>query len=192
MKKILALLLFAALLLSCTFCLAEGEELPARTIAPMTFELAEGEERYVENLIFTTDVLITGEYASITFSNCEFLGDITLTANEATRVMLLSCDVYGKCVVQNEIREANMDWPMAKFMSDTPLEVVTNDCVCNTISFGDVPMTIDGTAYSMADAQVYLDPEAGLVPYEGQPSSYYYVAQWWEGGEKTVLVIAES
>jgi len=65
----------------------------------------------------------------------------------------------------------------------------------NTIPLGDIPVTIDGTAYTMADAQVYLDmsnPEAGLVPYEGQPASYYYVAQWWEGDEKVVMVIAEN
>ena len=190
MKKSFALLLTLTLILACAFSLAE--EIPARTVAPFTFSLEDGEEQYVENLIFSTDVLISGENAAIVFTNCEFIGDITLTANEGTRVMLLGCDVYGKCVVQNEIREASMEWPMAKFMSDTPIEVITNDCVCNTISFGDIPMTIDGTAYSMADAQVFLDPEAGLVPYEGQPSSYYYVAQWWEGGEKTVLIIAEN
>jgi len=46
----------------------------------------------------------------------------------------------------------------------------------------------------LEDASLFLDnskPENGMVPYEGQEANCYVVAQWWENGEKTMLIECE-
>ncbi|MBR6752696.1 MAG: hypothetical protein IKM05_01530, partial [Clostridia bacterium] len=96
MKKWVVLLVA---LLMCVFAAGYAEEeAPERVNAEYAYTLTEGGMEYLENLIFHGDVVIQGEKAQIVFVNCEFKGDIILKANEATRVMLLGCDMAGACM----------------------------------------------------------------------------------------------
>ena len=195
MKKTFALVL--CLLMAC-LCLTgyaeESAEQAERTVASYTYALAEGGSDYVENLIFNEDVVIHGNNAQIIFSNCEFNGDVVLTADEGTRVLLLGCDVNGSCVMRNNVREADVDYANPKFLVDTPVTVVCEDCVGSVVAMGDFEVAFNGETYAMADSQFFIDMSAAeyaLVPYEGQEASYYVVAQWYENDEKTVMVLCE-
>lgn len=191
MKKCIALLM--ALLLACP-CFACHAEDSLRTNASYHYALQNDGGEYVENLIFNEDVIVSGENTQIIFSNCEFNGDIILTADEGTRVLLLGCDVNGTCVVRSSVREASFDYNNPKFLTDRPVSLVCEDCVGSLVTLGDFEVTFNGQAYSMADSQFFIVPgqtETTLVPYEGQTASYCVVAQWYENDQKTVMVVCE-
>jgi len=94
MKKLFAL--FACLTMLCC-CAAAEETAPERTVAAYEYAVTE-ESAYVENLIFNADVIISGDASQIIFSNCEFNGNIILTSELGTKVMLFGCDVNGVCI----------------------------------------------------------------------------------------------
>jgi len=165
-----------------------------RTVASYTYALTDGSEEYVENLIFNEDVIISGENAKIIFSNCEFNGDITLTADEGTRVLLLGCDVNGTCFIRSNVREADMEYSNPKFLTDTPISVVCEECVGSVVGIGDIEVQFNGETYSMADGQLFSSgdaPDAGYVPYTGQEASYVIVGQWYQNDKKVVMVFCE-
>ena len=132
MKKILALTLALIMLMSLSAC-SGGEDTQSQAnnssssqqdesgrskATEFTFELAAEEERTVENLIFDEDVTISGDFGVIIFENCEFNGDIINTAEQFTRVVLPDgTTVNGNCVFKNTTKEANMDYPMPKYIS---------------------------------------------------------------------------
>lgn len=164
------------------------------TATEYLFELAEGEDQTVENLVFEQDVTVSGDNAQITFSNCAFNGSLINTADEGTRVILAGSTLEGQCVFANSVKESTMEASFPKFLVDMPVAVSGEDCVGAVIPLGDFEITFNGQAYTMADAELYFDisdPEAGFVPYEGQQANYYCVAQWWENGEKIVMVECE-
>ena len=103
MKKWFAVLLGLIVILGCMPAMAEDAQ-PERIPASYLYALEDGSEAYVENLIFNETVIVSGENAQIIFANCEFNADLILTAETATRVLLLGCDVNGACIYQNNIR----------------------------------------------------------------------------------------
>ena len=165
----------------------------AKTFAEeFAFELAADEERYVENKVFTEDVVISGDNAQIIFVNCTFLGDITNTADVATRVLIMESKVHGSCIFVNQVKEATLETPLPKFLIDVPVNVVMEDCVGSAIALGDFMLVVNGKGYEMKNAEWFFTPEGELVEYNGQEANYLYVAQWWENGEKVFMVITEA
>ena len=130
MKKYVALLLMLLMVCQGVSAFAEAAE---RTVASYEYALSE-EGAYMENLIFNADVVISGDNSQIVFSNCEFGGDIVLTANEGTRVMLLGCEVNGTCVVRNEVHEASMEYSHPKFLTASPISVICEEGACSVIA----------------------------------------------------------
>lgn len=164
------------------------------TATEYLYELSEGDESVVENLIFEEDVIVSGDNAQISFINCEFKGNIINTANLGTRVVLSGSTVDGQCIMQNETKEATMELSFPKFIVDSSVDVVCEECVGSVILMGDFECVFNGEMYTMADSELYFDlndPESGFVPYEGQDANYYCVAQWWENGEQIVMVECE-
>ena len=208
MKKILALTLALTMLMSLSACGGGGdtqsqadnnsssqqEDNGRSKATEFTFELAAEEERTVENLIFDEDVTISGDFGVIIFENCEFNGDIINTAEQFTRVVLPDgTTVNGNCVFKNTTKEANMDYPMPKFMSPNTLSIVCEDCIGSGILENtENSIVFNGETYSMADVESYYVADTNeLVPYEGQDASTLFVGQWWENGEKVLQMFCE-
>ena len=208
MKKLIALSLGLLLMLSLTSCgenktagsgsssaeaVSEQEE-GRQTAEQYTYELAEGEEVSVENTVFEQDVTVSGDNAFITFTNCEFKGDIINTANLGTQVIISESVLNGKCIFKNDTKEATMELSFPKFLIDTSAEIVCDECIGAVISLGDFETVFNGETYTLEDSELYIDlsnAEAGFVPYEGQEANYYSIAQWWENGEKILLTECE-
>ena len=184
MKKILAVLLAAFMLLNVSAFAEEGGRVPAE----YSYRLTGGEDQYIENLIFNENVVISGDGSChIFFINCQFNRDIINTAEEATRVFLLGSEVNGKCILRNSVQETTVDASFPKFLTDSPIEVVTEDCFGAVIALGDFEVTLNGESYDLAHSETFLDPEAGFVPYDGQEANLYCVAVWTENGQPQVL-----
>lgn len=193
MKKWISLLLGLILACSCMAGYAE-ESQPARTAASYLYALEEGGSKYVENLIFNEDVIISGENAEIIFFNCEFNADLILTSELATRVLLLGCDVNGTCVYQNNVTEATLEYSFPKFLTDAPINAVCEGCSGTLIAMGDFEVTLNGQPYAMANSEYFNDltaPESGMVAYSGQEASYYCIALWQENGQPMQTIICE-
>lgn len=193
-KKWFALLLGLMMLCSWIPALAEEEDQPARMPASYLYTLEDGGEEYVENLIFNENVIVSGDNAQIIFVNCEFNADLILTSEQATRVLLLGCDVNGACIYQNNVTEATLEYVFPKFLTDTPINAVCEGCSGTLIALGDFEVTLNGQTYSMADSEYFNDltaPETGMVAYDGQTASYYCIALWQENGQPMQTVICE-
>lgn len=187
MKKLIAILLAALMLLSFAALAEEG----GRTTAEYTFELS-GEDKYIENLIFNENVVISGDgSAHIFFINCQFNGDIINTCDAATRVFLLGSEVNGSCIFRNTVTETTIDAAFPKFMTDAPVNAITENCFGIVITLGDFPITFNGVSYDLASAPTFMDPEAGFVPFDGQEANLYWVASWTENGETQVMHTVE-
>lgn len=187
MKKLIALLLSIFMLLP----FAAFAEESGRTPAEYTFEVF-GEDKYVENLIFNENVVISGDgSAQIVFVNCQFNGDIINTSDAGIRVFLLASEVNGNCIFRNTVTETTIDAPFPKFMTDGPVNAITEDCFGIVIALGDFPITLNGESYDLASAPLVLDPEAGFVPFDGQEANLYWAATWTENGEVQIMHVAE-
>ena len=196
MKKILALTLALIMLMSLSAC-SGGEDTQSQAnnssssqqdesgrskATEFTFELAAEEERTVENLIFDEDVTISGDFGVIN------------TAEQFTRVVLPDgTTVNGNCVFKNTTKEANMDYPMPKYISPNTLNIVCEDCIgSGVLESTENDMIFNGETYSMADVKFFYDADSNeLVPYEGQEVSVLFVGQWWENGEKILQMFGE-
>lgn len=100
----------------------------------------------------------------------------------------------GQCMFQNDVKEATVEWSFPKFLVDSSVDVVSEDCIGSVIALGDFPVSFNGQEFTMQDSAWFYDLsdlEVGLVPYEGQDANYYCVVQWWEGDEKVVFVECE-
>ena len=187
MKKFLCILITALMLLSCGAFAEEN----GRTPAEYVFELS-GEDKYIENLIFNENVVISGDgSAHIYFINCLFNKDIINTCDSPTRVFLLGSEVGGNCIFRNTVTEATIDAAFPTYMTDAPLNALTEDCFGVVITLGDFPITLDGISYDLASAPLFLDPEAGFVSIEGQEVNLYWVASWIENGIPQIMHVAE-
>ena len=193
MKKMLCLCLSMLLCTMMVACVpAEGEKMPAQQYA---FELAADETLYIENMIFAEPVTVSGNYGQIMFANCEFASDVINAADQFTRVLILpDSTVNGKLILKNNVKEATLETPLPKYITFVPADVVCDDCAGAVVTMGDFETVFNGDTYHLSDAALFYDntkPEAGLVPYEGQEANCYVVAQWWEKGEKVMLVECE-
>lgn len=206
MKKTLALALALLMLLSLSACGSEAqspaddgsgsqqEETGSNKATEFVFELAEDETRTVENLVFDEDVTVSGDFGMIIFENCEFNGDIINTAEQFTRVILSGeTTVKGNCVFKNTTKEANMDYPVPKFVSADTLNIVAEDCIGAFVMDGtEASVVFNGETYSMTNVESYYDAEANaLVPYNGQEVTSLFVGQWWESGKKVLQLFCE-
>ena len=208
MKKFLVMLLMTVITISLCSCSgtasndgeasgeenAEGQNETKEVAQDYVYELAEEDYTEVENLIFEEDVTVSGDNAQIVFNGCEFKGDIINTAEVGTQVILNNSSLEGKCVFRNNTKEATMEVSFPKFIVDSPVEAVSEDCIGSIIAMGDFETVFDGETYTMADSELFYDisnAEAGFVPYEGQEASYYAIAQWWENGEKIIMTECE-
>ena len=180
MKKLLAALL---ILLMIPFA-------ACAEIAP--YEYCVGPDgAYYENYTYPADVIISGENTQIMFVHCRFEGNVILTAAEGTRVLLLGCETMGECILQNDVRDADMDYSNPKFITDTPLNVVCNDCAGTVAAIGVFELTFNGQTYGLEDAQIFIDETGGMGPYEGQEATNLIVAMMHENGQPTVSILAE-
>lgn len=204
MKKMMIFALTALLVLGLAACAGTPQ---TTTVAQTTaaaepakvYELSEAtrqEPVVVEGESFDGDVVITGDNGMIVFSGCTFKGNVINRADVFTRVIITGeSTVAGKCICENKIKEANFDYSFPKFISDSTLVVEAVDCIGASVTDGDIPVSFNGKTYTSADVQelTVVDEEgnASLVPYEGQGVASMVVVQWWENGEKVVLVTAE-
>ncbi len=187
MKKLLTVL---SLMLMLCFVLPAAAETQT-----YSFELKPGDFATADGLTFDGDVIVSGDNAVLALNNCVVNGDIILTANEGTRVILTGTTVVGSCVQRNTIKEATMEYSLPKFLTDAPVELVLEDCVGAVVTLGDFSVVVNDRVYNMKDSQYFIDAtnsEVALLPYEGQEASYCIIARWWEGGEEVLMVLAES
>lgn len=193
MKKI-ALLCLSFLLCFCFSFLAAAEAEKTEA-TEYVFQLTADEPQYVENLIFSEPVTIRGDYGQIFFTNCDFGADVILEADVFTRVFIMpDCTAAGSLILKNNVKEATLETAFPKFLIFAPVPVVCEDCAGVVIALGTFDIMFNGETYSLSDAQLFLDnanPEAGMVPYDGQEANCYMVGQWWENGEKTILIECE-
>ena len=182
MKKLIAILLSTLMVFSFA-ALAEESD---RTPAEYTFELS-GEDKYIENLIFNENVVISGDgSAHIFFVNCQFNGDIINTCDAGTSVFLLGSEVNGNCIFHNTVTEATLEDSFPKFLTDAPINAITENCFGVVIAMGDFSIILDDENYDIASAPWFMDPEAGLVPFGDQEANLYWVASWMENGETQI------
>ena len=187
MKKLIAILLSILMLFSVTALADES----GRTPAEYVFELS-GEDKYIENLIFNENVVISGDgSANIFFVNCQFNGDIINTCDASTRVFILESEVNGNCIFRNTVTETNIDASFPKFLTDAPVNALTENCFGIVIAMGDFAITFNGESYDLASAPVFYDLEAGFVPFDGQEANIYWVATWTENGEVQTMHAVE-
>jgi len=187
MKKIIAILICVLMLLSVAAFAEDSGRIPAE----YAFELS-GEDKFIENLIFNENVVISGDgSAHIYFSNCQFNADIINTCDAATRVFLLGCEVNGSCIFRNTVTETNIDAAFPKYMTDSPVNAVTEDCFGIVIAMGDFPVTFNGVSYDLASVPTFLDAEGNFVSSEGQEFNLYWVASWIENGIPQIMHVAE-
>ena len=208
MKKILCLVISVMTIFSLSACsssqtnenssssaeVLEEEKSGLETAQEHDFKVIEGEDVVIENTVFEEDVTISGDNGQILFNGCQFKGNIINTANEGTVVVISQSEIEGQCVFKNEIKETTMEASFPKFIVDSNVDVAAEECIGAVIPMGDFEITFNGETYNMADSQLFFDisnAEAGFVPYEGQEANYYCVAQWWEKGEKQIMVECE-
>ena len=193
MKKIVAMLMAVLLCLSMT-AFAE-EAAPMTTATEYVFDLTPEEPVYVENTVFEEPVTINGDNAQIVFINCQFLADVTLTAKEGTRVLLLEGTVVGgRCVFDNGVTDTTVEASFPKFWTDAPVVAVVKNCCGTLVALGDFEVMFNGEVYTMADSTLFFDntnPEQGMVPYTGQEANAFVVCQWIENGETMMLLECE-
>lgn len=162
MKKFLVMLLMTAMTLSLAACSGSGsadgetaqgeteeteQSAEKETAQEYNYELSEGDALEVENLIFEEDVTVSGNNAQITFTGCEFKGNIINTADEGTRVIMNGSSIDGRCVLQNTIKETTMEWSFPKFIVDSPMEIVSEDCIGSVIAMGDFDVVFNSEVY---------------------------------------------
>lgn len=193
MKKWMGLVLALALCLAlCAAALGEAERTEA---AEFAFELAAEETLYLENLIFNEPVTVSGDYGQIMFANCVFNADVINTADVYTRVFILpDCEINGNLILRNSVKEATLETALPKFITYVPAPVVSEDCVGVVVALGTFDVEFNAETYHLTDSTLFYDgthPENGMVPYQGQEANLYMVGQWWENGEKTILVECE-
>ena len=177
MKKFLSILLSALMLLSCAAFAEDSGRVPAE----YSFELYR-EDKYIENLIFNENVVISGDgSANIFFINCQFNADVINTSDAATRVFLLGSEINGNCIFRNTVTETTIDAPFPKFLTDSSVNVLTEDCFGIAIAMGDFPITFNGEAYDLAGSEFFSMPKA--IPFPSTARTPIFSG--WPPGPKT-------
>lgn len=210
MKKMMTILVILLALMMTACAGTPQTTTPAETTTAETttaaaaepvkvYELTEKNQEepvMVEGETFDGDVVITGDNGMIVFTNCTFKGNVINKANVFTRVIIAGgSTVAGKCILQNDIKEATFEYSFPKFISDCTLDVQAEGCIGAAITDGNIPVTFNGKTYTSDDIQKFTvvdeNGNASFVPYEDQTVASLVVVQWWENGEKILLVTAE-
>ena len=161
--------------------------LPLRDVSEVYEYELNDERKEVENMIFNDDVTIYGNNVDIVFINCIFNGDIINRGELNTRVWIENTIVNGKCIIENNLKEATLDTQLPKFLSfTTELDVVCEECYGSVIVAPDLSITFNGEKYDIEDSEFCYDAETqDYVPYEGQKddAEIFMIGQWWEDGE---------
>ncbi|GEM_PF-5128346 len=155
-----------------------------------------GEQLQYDNKIFSGDVTVTGTVGNVSFTNCEFKGNIINKATGSTLVYIdssCSFDKNSELIISNDRKEADVikdGFP--KFgVSDGNVNIVCKDCFGTAIAFGK-ELKFNGKIYTAADITSYYDTtDNKLIPYTGQATDVFLVCQYWENGEKQILVVGQ-
>ena len=168
--------------------------IPPRAVADqLDFRLTAGEEEFiVSDLIFNGDVTVSGDSASITFTNCQFNGNVINSGKVGTAVSLWNCEFAAdsRCVFNSGAKEAGLDYDMPKFMTNTPIDVVAENSLGSVVTVEAFAITVNGVTYTMTDAEYFLS-DTGMEPYTGQTANSLYVGQWWEKGGQVLFKLAQ-
>ena len=161
-----------------------------------TIEAKPGDPQTFDGLIFSEDVTVTGTAANVTFTNCEFQGDII---NKVEGSALISIDISctlskdTDLIISNTKKEADLiEDGFPKFgVFNSKNNIICEDCFGAAICFGD-EIQFNGKVYSAADIVGYYDAEQNaIVPYTGQEYECFMISQYWENGEKMISVFCE-
>jgi len=168
---------------------------------PVQYEwtVGENEEQCAKNMIFEKEVIVSGDYGQMAFENCTFKADVINTSKAGTRVVIVDGCKFengAKVIFKNDVMEATMEDNFPKIFLYMPAEVSwENGCAGTCMGLGKFDFVGDGVTYKLSECDMFMDeakPEAGVVPFEGQENANAHgVAQWNEGGERTIFTIAE-
>ena len=156
------------------------------------FTASPDEPIYINNLIFSNEVTISGEGQDVYFSNCEFKANVVSCCASTTKVTILpdcSFDEGAHCVLMSGIREANIDYPLPKFALGFPVEVECSD-LGGVIAMGDFDILFDGQTYGINDVLYSQSADGSIVESNGSMTcSAHVVSQWWENNEKIIFTL---
>lgn len=159
------------------------------------FKTSPDEPIFINNQIFYGEVVILGEGQDVTFSNCAFMGNVVSYCSSATKVIIDSdCEFAdgAHCVLLSSVREADMDYPLPKFMISFPVEVECPD-LGGVIALGDFDVLFDGQTYSIEDAAYVQTADGSIFENDGSvAAAIQVVGQWWENEEKIVFTLASE
>lgn len=157
------------------------------------FAASSDEPIFINNQIFNGEVAVSGEGQDIYFSNCEFKANVVSYCPAATKINIQSdCEFAdgAHCVLMSGVREADMDYPLPKFVLTFPVEVECSD-LGGAIAMGDFDITFDGQTYGIGDAAYVQTADGSIVENDGSVTcAAHVVGQWWENGEKIVYTLA--
>jgi hypothetical protein len=206
MKKILALILIAAMVLALCSCGSKKQEQPVEQgesfeelIARMDengrfiegkaeVTITAGQESIFRNNTYddTVRVIVSGssdDTAIARFINCEFKNGLVLVADEKAIAILESdCLVSGgKLSVESQVREAKDDADLPKIISLVPAEFEAENAAGFMIYDSEVLMLND-KEFKRIYAEYSYSEETGYITRTGTDWNLFYVAQWWEDG----------
>ena len=206
MKKLLALILIAAMVLALCSCGSKKqaqpeeqgesfEELIARMDENGRFiegkaevSITAGQESIFRNNTYddTVRVVLSGssdDTAIARFINCEFKNGLVLVADEKAIVILESdCLVSGGTLaVESTVREAKDDVDLPKIISLVPAEFEAENAAGFMIYDSEV-LRLNGKEFKRIYADYSYSEETGYISRTGTDWNLFYVAQWWEDG----------
>lgn len=156
------------------------------------FEASPDEPVFINNQIFNGEVAISGEGQDIYFSNCEFKANVVSCCPATTKINIQSDCEFAEgahCVLQSGVREADMDYPLPKFVLSFPVEVECPD-LGGVIALDRFDVVFDGQTYNINDAMYIETSDGSIVENDGSIAcSVHVVGQWWENGEKIVFTL---
>ena len=165
-----------------------AERVPALT---SEFTVSPEEDIFINNQLFEDEVVISGAGRNIIFSNCEFRANVVCTCAADTQVQIMSDCEFAEgahCVLISGVREADMYYPLPKFILTFPVEVECTDL--GAVIAGAFDVLFNGETYSIADAMYIETADGGILPYDGSANcSVNVVGQWWENGEKVIFTL---
>lgn len=162
-----------------------------------TYVLKKGEELSVANKTFNKTITVGGEAGRITFMNCKFKGDVVNRSSDAVIILFVgNCKIDGKCIFKNTIKEATLETQLPKFMSDSSIRVVADGCAGSAIALNkDMTITFNGKKCTLKNSDYFIDAsnpnDMVIEEYTTQKANLFYVAQWWEDGERILFKACE-
>lgn len=198
MKKVAALIIVLSVLLAAgAVCNADGYE--KKAVAEIfSYEVSE-EEIVVRNTVFTGAVEISGEFGSVVFDDCFFVGDVVNKGGEGAIVKLFNCEFAegAKCIIDANIPNATMDTVIPKFMVFSEGAEIESGDVGAAVAMSYTPIIFNGEEYRVEDCEMYVDASGAFGQYQGQAEENpdgvaHNVCTWVENGEKQFIHLAAA